>query len=183
MAGRTSRRPGAPARLILLAIGAAVVPPGGCAPKDPAGTKGSPPPRVTTSTGPGARPTQARDGAPTSPTAAQDDCAARLHDISGLLLLYFVTNRNLPERLEDLAPLSDSPSTFQTTCPVSGRPYVYTRQGLPGAGSDRVLLVHDPEPSHGGLRWVIVASPPQGDQPLSTWVMPYTDQRFRRHAP
>src|SRR5438876_928432 len=36
-----------------------------------------------------------------SAAIAEDECAARLHDLGGLLLLYFATNHRLPERLED----------------------------------------------------------------------------------
>ena len=135
-----------------------------------------------------ARPRPTR-GAPAadSPTAGTDPCANRLHDLGGLLLLYFVTNRRLPERLDDLAPLSDDPSKFHEhiTCPASGRPYEYVPKGLPAAGTDRVLLVYDPTPAHGGgaFRWVLLASAPQGDQPLSTWVTPYTEKKFKQHAP
>lgn len=184
MAVPTSRRSRA-ATAIAFALAAAAALAAGCAPSgrspQPPRTNQRPAPPRAAADAAGPQQPSARPDGNNSPTAAGDACAARLHDISGLLLLYFVSNQRLPERLEELAPLSDSPSTFQAICPASGRPYAYTPQGLPGAGTDRVLLVYDETPAHGGFRWVIVASPPQGDQPLRTFVMPYTDQKFGRH--
>ena len=127
------------------------------------------------------RPASREGGAAARP--AEDACATRLHDLCAPLLLYFVANKRLPERLEDLAPFAEAGSDLQTTCPTSGRPYVYVPGGLPRSGSGRVLLVYDAAPAHAGVRWVIVASPPQGDQPLSMWVMPFTEARFRLHVP
>jgi hypothetical protein len=158
---------------------------GGCTPKaPPAHAKGqvrsSPGVRVPATTSQ-QRPASRTNAASALP--AEDECAARLHDLSGLLLQYFLLNKHLPERLEDLAPLADPGTDFQITCPASGKPYVYVPAGLPGSGSGRVLLVYDAVPAHSGIRWVIAASPPQGDQPLSTWVMPFSEQRFRQHMP
>jgi hypothetical protein len=179
---------GAAARLILLA-GAAAAIAGGCAPKVAPGRAGAPR-QVRTSQGPRetvTRPKQRTSsgtdrGAPAA-LPAEDECAARLHDIGGLLLEYFLVNKRLPDRLEDLAPLADPGTDFQTTCPVSGRPYVYVPAGLSAPGSGRVLMVYDAVPDHAGIRWGLTASPAQGDQPLSTWVMPLTEERLRRYVP
>jgi hypothetical protein len=188
MAVQTNSRLGVLARFILVAGGAgAVALAGGCtSAKAPAAA----PRQVRVSSGGSAvgrpsgtaKPRRApRSDAAAAALPAEDECAARLHDISGLLLLYFVANKHLPEKLEDLAPLADPGTDFQTTCPVSGRPYVYVPGGLPGSGSGRVLIVYDAVPAHNGIRWGIAASPPQGDQPLATWVMPFSEERFRRH--
>jgi hypothetical protein len=177
------------ARTVVLAgAAAALALAGGCAPAEPRPAE-APRQIRTTSRGPTAgqavttpQPRRSSRGdAAAAALPAEDECAARLHDISGLLLLYFVANKHLPEKLEDLAPLADPGTDFQTTCPVSGRPYVYVPGGLPGSGSGRVLIVYDAVPAHNGIRWGIAASPPQGDQPLATWVMPFSEERFRRH--
>ena len=181
--GRTNRPFGPALRLILLAVSATTIS-SGCAPTEggPAARK-EPIRRSADRPAPPQQRTAPRPGAAPAPLAATDPCSVRLHDISGLLLLYYVTNHRLPAKLEDLAPLADSDTDFQTTCPVSGQPYAYIPNGLAGVGTGRVLLVYDAVPAHAGVRWVIVASPPQGDQPLATWVMPFTEERFRRHAP
>src|SRR5215203_6178012 len=103
-------RTGVAARLMLLAAGAAAAGfTGGCAPKAPRADAPRPVRQVRTSqdtrgadTSARQRPASRADAATALP--AEDACAARLHDLSGLLLLYFVTNKHLPERLEDLAP-------------------------------------------------------------------------------
>ena len=145
MAGRINRWSGFAATVVLAvlsAVGAALA--GGCAPRGPSpqARQGAAPHATVRPPPPQKRPTTPAAAART-PGAADDACAARLHDLSGLLLLYFVTNHRLPEKLEDLAPLADPDMEFGTTCP---------------------------------------ASPPQGDQPLATWVMPFTEERFRRHV-
>ena len=184
MAGRINRWSGFAATVVLAvlsAVGAALA--GGCAPRGPSpqARQGAAPRATVRPLPPQKRPATPAAAART-PGAADDACAARLHDLSGLRLLYFVTNHRLPEKLEDLAPLADPDMEFGTTCPASGQPYVYVPAGLPRSGSSRVLLVYDAVPAHGGIRNVIVASPPQGDQPLATWVMPFTEERFRRHV-
>lgn len=131
-----------------------------------------------------APPAASRGGNSNGPAVpARDACAMRLHDISGLLLHYFVVNSRLPDRLEDLAPLADAGMKFEPTCPVSDRPFVYAPGGLPGTGTDRLLLVYEAVSAHDGKRWAILASPAQGSQPLATWVVLLNEQRFRAHQP
>ena len=188
--GRTNRRSRATPRLAWVVVIAAAVIAGGCAPKQAtAGQKRSAAnvPAKSSPSKAGSKETRTSQrpggGGSSGPLTATDPCAVRLHDISGMLLLYYVTNHRLPERLEELAPFADADVEFAPTCPESGRPYVYVPGGLADSGTGRVLLVYDAVPAHAGVRWVIVASPPEGDQPLATWVMPYTEERFRRHVP
>ena len=125
--------------------------------------------------------TKAPAGARRSASTIEDACAARLHDISGLLLEYYALNRQLPERLEELAALAESESEFVPACPVSGLPYVYLPGGLGAPGTGQRLIIYEQSPAHNGLRWVVVAAPADGDQPPSTRVIPFTEQRFRKY--
>jgi len=94
-----------------------------------------------------------------------DPCADRLHDISGRLLLYYSVRRQLPQRLADLSETSRA-ETLQLTCPVSGKPYVYTPEGLVVSGWPGRLIVHDAQPCHTGLCWGILAEAAKPGQPL-----------------
>lgn len=98
-----------------------------------------------------------------------DPCADRLHELSGLLLLYAATRGRLPEKLEDLQALSAGP--VELTCPASGKPYLYDREGIAVPGRPGLVVVRDPLPSHSGLRWAISVLPAEGAAPLTTRVI------------
>ena len=127
-------------------------------------------------------PSLVRDAVGERPNELTDPCAGRLHDLSGLLLMYYALNKQLPARLEDLAPLADG--EFTAACPTSGRPYVYVPQGLQsGSGGERSLILYDATPAHGGLRWGIFVAPPREGQPPATWVILMSNEVFRGYAP
>lgn len=121
--------------------------------------------------------------APDKPGDLSDPCVARLHDLSGLLLLYYAVNKQLPERLDELAPLADVGTEFHADCPASGRPYAYVPHAVPAAGSDRFLVLYDAVPAHRGLRWGVFIAPPKSDQPPATWVILMSEEVFRQYAP
>ena len=122
--------------------------------------------------------------APPKPNDLTDPCAARMHDLSGLILQYYAVNRQLPERVEELAPLAEIGQEFNATCPVSGRPYVYAPGGLQSsAGGERYLILYDAEPSHGRLRWGVFVAPPREGQPPATWVILMSETVFRGYVP
>ena len=121
--------------------------------------------------------------APNKPGDLSDPCATRLHDLSGLLLLYYAVNKKLPERLDELAPLADIGTEFHADCPASGRPYAYMPHGVPAAGSDRFLVLYDAVPAHGRLRWGVFISPPRNNQLPATWVILMSEEVFRQYAP
>jgi hypothetical protein len=187
MAERSSRRWGARAAAAALAAGLALLP-AGCVTE----TRKQPRGPVTVKSG-GQRTAAGRREAPAPrggvaptgrPNELTDPCATRLHDLSGLLLTYYAVNRHLPDRLEELAPLADVDTPFETTCPTSGKPYVYAPSGLQSStGGERFLVLYDAVPAHGGLRWGVFVAPPREGQPPATWVILMSEDVFRSYVP
>jgi len=172
-----------------LSLALALVAGAGCAPKQAtAGHKPAASSKRTTNQAAARSSTAAKKGGGAAPpveakTLVGDTCDIRLHELAGPLLEYYVLNHRLPQRLEELAPFAEAGTDFQLTCPVSGQPYVYAPNGLTHQGSARVLLVYDRVPAHKGVRWGLLVSPAEGDQPLSTWVQPLDEKRFRQYVP
>jgi hypothetical protein len=83
-----------------------------------------------------------------------DPCATRMHDIAGVMLLYYAVNRQLPEKLAELQPIADAPLDF--TCPLSHLQYVYVPQGLRAEGKSKAIILHDAAASHAGTRWCML---------------------------
>jgi len=99
----------------------------------------------------------ARPPAEARPSVRKDPCAERLHEISGHLLLYVSTHKELPATAErfrawcgpDLPPL---------VCPASGRPYAYNPAGIPLPHLAGRMVLYDAGPTHHGMRWGILVS-------------------------
>jgi hypothetical protein len=91
--------------------------------------------------------------------AAADPCAARLHDLTEAMLMYYVVHRALPDKLQDLQSVADVGVQLQFTCPVGGQPYVYVPAGLQSLGREARIILHDADYSHRGCRWCVVAMP------------------------
>jgi hypothetical protein len=107
-----------------------------------------------------------------------DPCALRLHDIAGAILMYYALNREMPTHLEDLRAMQDVDQQLNFTCPVSNQPYVYVPQGMTSPGRTKMILVHDPTPSHNGTRWCILAASGKPGEPISLEVLPITEPVF-----
>jgi hypothetical protein len=105
-----------------------------------------------------------------APISNTDACAGRLHDISGVFLMYLLEHNNLPETLEALQPYARRMGVEAFACPVSGRPYVYTREGILLPEQNARVILYDPQPSHAGFRWTIEIGAPSPDQPPRTKV-------------
>ncbi len=99
---------------------------------------------------------------------AIDDCANRLHDLEGMILHYYLLNGKMPPSLDAVLPLADPLMELPgIVCPVSKKSYIYSQEGYKTTGDDRLLIVYDPEPVHGGCYRGIVMYPPVAHQPLS----------------
>jgi hypothetical protein len=104
--------------------------------------------------------------------AGQEPCAARLHDVAGVMLFYYALHKRLPAELEDLRTVADTDQALEFTCPASGRPYVYVPAGLRYPGKDERLVLYDADPAHAGSsRWGILAAPPKGERPAAMWAV------------
>jgi hypothetical protein len=99
-----------------------------------------------------------------------DPCAERLHDLSGRLLFYYSLHGALPAALEDLASADPTPLP-PLVCPVSGKPYVYNREGLPVRGRPGRAVLYDAAPTHAGMRWAALVDPPIEGKPRTARVL------------
>jgi hypothetical protein len=120
---------------------------------------------------------------PPKPGDLSDSCAQRMHDLGGLLLLYYAVNKALPENREDMASLADMDVEFHGECPVSGKPYAYVPHAVPPGGSEQFLVLYDSVPAHNGLRWGVFITPPKDGQPAATRAILMSEDVFRRYAP
>ena len=101
-----------------------------------------------------------------APLAGENDCATRLHEICGALLLYYNIHRDLPPIVDVLERSPGAENVGEMTCPASGKPYVYVPGGVPIAPAPSRVVLYDAEPSHAGKRLAVTIQPPQGDGPL-----------------
>ena len=114
--------------------------------------------------------------------AADDPSAARLQDILGAMLGYYVAHRNrLPDTLADIKPYADVGTTLNFTSPYSGQPYVYSPAGL--LGGDKKLIVWDPVPNKQGMRWCIIIPHMDPTKPIQTEVVPIPEATFEAFVP
>ena len=100
------------------------------------------------------------------PSTVSDPCADRLHDLCGQLLLYFSATGEMPATLDDLNRM-DSQTLPPLVCPISGKPYLYNKDGLRVPGRAGLLVLYDAEPVHSGMRWGIMVEAGGAGQPLS----------------
>ena len=100
----------------------------------------------------------------TTGASAWDDCAGQLDELCGQLLAYWSQKRQLPKTLEELAAFPGPHPNVPLACPESKKPYVYTPDSFRAAGAYGRIILHDPEPSHRGQRWVVAVREGQGGQ-------------------
>jgi hypothetical protein len=108
----------------------------------------------------------------TDPAAVSDACADRMQDLCEAMLLYYITNKQLPPTLPELQPYADAGAQLNFTCPTSGDPYVYVPGGLAAPGIHDRLVLYDLRPVHNGHRWAIVMAPAK---PITMYVIPLKD--------
>jgi len=129
-----------------------------------------------------AAPSSPKQQKPSRRLTISDPCPSRLHDLSGALLLYYVQNQRLPERIEELQRLPGG-SIGGHVCPESKQPYVYNPKGVVGPNIVWRAVIYDAEPTHSGYRWVIAVQEPSGNAPLITDVFPWPESRFPKSPP
>ena len=107
-----------------------------------------------------------------------DPSAERLHDLEGQLLLYYATNRRLPDRLEELKPYAPDGRSVEAVCPVSGKRYVYVPRGIRVPDLPGTVILYAPEPTRDDLRPVLLLMPSRPGQPLVLHVESLPGDRF-----
>lgn len=142
-------------------------------------TAAGPPPA---SPSPAAAPTEAASPGDPDVLATIEPCATRLHDVAGVMLLYYALHKRLPAELDELHAIADLDQALDFTCPASGRPYVYTPAGLRFPGKDERLVLYDVEAAHDGARWGVLAAPPKGERPAAMWAVRLPDEVFNVYA-
>lgn len=173
---------------IAAALGVAAIVPwaGGCGapPKETSAPATRRPPPAPSQAGqsPSRAPSPARSPVASpargAPENANDACADHLHEASGALLLYYGKYRRLPQDPRELTRLPGF-DDLDLTCPVSGEPYAYDPNGLPGPKAGTVLILYDATPAHGRMRWAVSAVVPRGTEPLLADVLAVPEARFR----
>ena len=116
-------------------------------------------------------------GCQVSPQAArpaglvEDPCAARLHDLAGGLLAYYAAHGRLPEDLRGLRSAAGADALPPCVCPVSGKPYVYCKDGVKASGHAGLVVLYDATPAHEGAAWGIAMETPAGGGPVTAQVV------------
>ena len=136
--------------------------------------------------GGGGKPAAKSDDRSSTPAVAPitnlDECATRLHDISGALLLYYQKNRRLPANLDELKGLAGMFQSLEFSCPVSSQPYVYIPTGISAPEPNARIVLHDPTPAHDHHRWAVsIVEPdsPQGALITKVIALPASGYRTR----
>jgi hypothetical protein len=106
----------------------------------------------------------------TTPDAALDPCASRLHDIAGTLLLYYATNESLPPDLSAVKQAGGE-ACPPLECPLSGKPYLYSPTGLEIPGLPGRVVLYDATACHEGKKWGLVANQIGPGKPLQAQVL------------
>jgi hypothetical protein len=91
--------------------------------------------------------------------ANSDPCSDRLHDISGLLLKYYLKHSELPQDLDQLQSVADPGDNLDFTCPDTHQPYTYVSAGLRSPIQSRQIIACDSVPHSNGFRYCIFLSP------------------------
>jgi len=107
----------------------------------------------------------------------------RLHDLCGPLLLYYATHAELPPKLEELLDVPGFEMGKDLTCPLSKKPYRYTRSGLPTKGTIGHIIIYDATPAHAGQRWAIAVKEPAPGEPLVAKVVAMPEAFFTIKSP
>jgi len=92
-----------------------------------------------------------------------DPCIDQMQDICGALLYFYRLKGRLPNEVSELAAMSQFTGPLTFTCPVSKKPYLLDREGFTVPKAPGLGFIYDPEPSHAGMRWVIVVQEKDGN--------------------
>ncbi len=117
--------------------------------------------------------------------ADSDPCSMRLHDIAGLLLIYYAKHSELPQDLDQLQTVADATDSLDFTCPDTHQPYAYVSGGIRSPSINRQIILYDAVPHPNGVRWCIFLSPAtlhHGASPVMD-VLPVAETTFQTFQP
>ena len=116
------------------------------------------------------------------PSVSLDPCAERLHDMCEQFLLYYSTQKHLPNSLDEMKAWEPK-RLPPLVCPASGKPYVYRAEGVEVSGQKGRVLLFDAEACHSGMRWAIVADAVTDEGPLTLSVRLLPDGAWAASPP
>jgi hypothetical protein len=102
----------------------------------------------------------------TRAAASVDDCADRLHELCGPLLLFYMAHHRLPNDLAEFKAANPT-GLPELVCPKTHLPYVWRPDGPAVAGQHNEVLLADVTPAHDGKRWAIVNTSVNAAGPLT----------------
>jgi hypothetical protein len=133
---------------------------------------------------------------PTAAPAAAGgpSCKYRLEDIRGALVMYYLGNGRLPERLADLIGIEEVKTEADLVCPDSRQQYTYKSNStleMTARAGNRVqtgrIVIYDSRPHEVGgarVRWSVIVNLPQPGSPtFSADVLPVPEDRFAESPP
>ncbi|QOV89826.1 hypothetical protein [Humisphaera borealis] len=112
---------------------------------------------------------------PPNAVDATDPVASQLHDLSGLFLEYYLINKRLPAKLDDLKPLADSGQPTDFADPKTKQPFVYLPHAVRMTAGDTKLVVYAPNPNSRGQYQGVLMRLARGSQVTATWVVSLSD--------
>jgi hypothetical protein len=117
--------------------------------------------------------------------ANSDPCSMRLHDIAGLLLIYYAKHSELPQDMDQLQTVADAGDSVDFTCPDTHQPYAYVPTGIRSPTIARQIILYDSVPHPNGVRWCIFLSPLtlHPGSSLVMDVLPVTEATFQTFKP
>jgi len=137
---------------------------------------------VRTSSGGEAEPTLPDGPTPPNAIEATDPIASRLHDLSGLLLEYYLLNKRMPPRLDDLKPLADPGQPTDFADPRTGQPFIYNPAATRMSPGDTRLVIHAPNPDSSGRYQGVLMRLARGGQVTATWVVTMSAIELQGHV-
>ena len=116
-----------------------------------------------------------------NPDSLTDVCAARLHDVEGAMLLYYVKNKKMPETLDDLK--EGYGADLALSCARTGESFRYFGGGLAAPDKKQRIVAWDPTPMGARkFRWCLVVSPSKPGS-IVTDVIPIAENIFNTYKP
>lgn len=94
--------------------------------------------------------------------------------------MYNITYHRLPDSLDDLRPIPGFEDAGGFICPISKKPYIYNREGIPSPSGAGKIILYDATPVHNKMRLCIEIVPPtEAGKALVTKVISLPESFFK----